>query len=213
MKNIIMVGSGRVGYEKILKFVEEQPKIKVFSRSSSAGVRKLYREGKVELINFEVKDVDDFLRGLHPKPDLVIAATDDPVFNAELATKAKAHGCMVYVIDNPNLSDFTFPASAEIGDVKIAISTGGKSPAMARILRRRIERIIKREDLLQIRLQSKIRKVLRKIIPNQKTRKQIIYEILHNKRIVKLLKEERFDEALAEAFNVVERYKPETELR
>jgi len=209
-RNVAVVGGGKVSYKKVSKFVKEQPKIKVFSKSFSAGMRRLYREGKVELVNLEVKDVEHFIKSLDPKPDLLIAATDDPLLNAELATKARTRGCMVYVVDNPELSDFTLPAIAEVDDVKIAISTSGKSPAMARLLRKRVEKLIKKEDLLQIRLQLEVREMLKRTIPYQKARKRIIYEILRNKRVSELLKEGRFDEALAEALNIVESHKSKT---
>jgi len=208
-KNVIVVGGGRVSYKKVLKFIKEGPKVRVFSKSFSAEMKRLYNEGKVELINFEIKDVDEFIKSLDPKPHVLLVATDDSLLNAELAMKARAHGCMVYVVDNPNLSDFTLPALAEIDDVKIAISTGGKSPAMARVLRKRVERMIKKEDLLQIRLQLHVREVLKKTIPDQSIRKHVIYEVLRNKRIAELLKEERFDEALAEALTIIERHRSE----
>lgn len=206
-KNIVVVGGGRESYKKLLKFISEQPKVKVFSRSFSAGIKRLSREGKVELVNFEVYDVDGFIRSLNPKPDVLIAATDNPDLNAELAMKAKVYGCIVYAVDNPQLSDFKLPALAEVGDFKIAISTGGKSPAMAKALRKRVEKLITEGDLLQVRLQLEIREVLKKIFPDQKTRRRIIYGILRNGKISSFLKMGRFDEALAESFRVIEGYK------
>ena len=50
--------------------------------------------------------------------------------------------CMVYSVDDPAQSDFILPAVAHVGDVKIAVSTSGKSPAMARALRERIEKMV-----------------------------------------------------------------------
>ncbi len=206
-KNIVVVGGGREGYKKLLKFISEQPKIKVFSRSFSAGMKRLSREGRVELVNFEVCNVDSFIKSLNPKPDVLIAATDNPALNAELAAKAKVYGCIVYAVDNPHLSDFRLPALAEVGDFKIAISTGGKSPAMAKVLRKRVKELITEEDLLQIKLQLEVREMLKKIFPDQKTRRRIIYDILHNGKISGFLRMGRFDEALAESFRVIEEYK------
>ncbi len=71
---------------------------------------------------------------------------------------------MVYSVDNPALSDFILPAVAHIGDVKIAVSTSGKSPAMAKALRERIEKLIQPEDLLEIELQSHLRSILKEQI-------------------------------------------------
>jgi len=208
-KNIVVVGGGKECYKKLLKFIGENPKIRVFSRSFSAGMERLSRDGKVELVNFEVNvdNVDSFLRSLNPKPDLIIAATDNPALNAELAIKARVYGYMVYTIDNPHLSDFKLPALAEIGDFKVAISTGGKSPAMARLLRKRVEKLITKEDILQVKLQLKVREMLRKVFPDQKMRRRIIYDILHDEKISGFLKMGRFNEALTEAFRIIQEYR------
>jgi precorrin-2 dehydrogenase/sirohydrochlorin ferrochelatase len=158
------------------------------------------------LVKAEVKNAEAFIKNLKPKPDVVIAVTDDQKLNKELAVKAKSLGCMVYAVDDPEVSDFTFPALARVGEVKVAISTGGKSPAMAGVLRRRVERMITEEDLLQIRLQHYIREILKKKVPDQKIRKTIVYKILENERISKLLKEKKFDAALEEAVKIVEEH-------
>ena len=97
------------------------------------------------------------LDSLNPKPDIFLAVTNDSKLNLDLVKAAKSAGCMVYSVDNPALSDFILPAVARVGDVKIAVSTSGKSPAMARALRERIEQMITPEDLLEIQLQSHVR--------------------------------------------------------
>ena len=88
-------------------------------------------EKKVALVKTEIKDAKSFVDSLNPKPDLLLAVTDDTKLNSELVKAAKSLGCMVYSVDNPALSDFILPAVAKVGDVKIAVSTSGKSPAMA----------------------------------------------------------------------------------
>ncbi|MGB9854126.1 MAG: precorrin-2 dehydrogenase/sirohydrochlorin ferrochelatase family protein, partial [Candidatus Bathyarchaeales archaeon] len=99
------------------------------------------------------------------------------------------------------------PALAKIGEVKVAISTAGKSPAMAGILKRRIEKMITEEDMLQIKLQCHVRELLKKKIPDQKVRRRILYKILENKNVSRFLKEKKFDDALKEAVKIVEEHK------
>lgn len=204
--NVVVVGGGRESYKKILKFLEEGSRITVYSRSFSAGFKRLKAEGKISLVEADVKDVKGFINSLEPKPDLLIAATDSQDFNAELASKAKAAGCMVYAIDDPSISDFTLPALARIGDVKVAVSTGGKSPAVARALRIRIKRMVKPEDLLQIQLQHQIREILKRRIADQRARRKIIYSVLVNKQIKELLRAGKMEEARLEAFKIIEGY-------
>ncbi|MEM3162747.1 MAG: bifunctional precorrin-2 dehydrogenase/sirohydrochlorin ferrochelatase, partial [Candidatus Bathyarchaeia archaeon] len=109
-------------------------------------------------------------------------------------------------IDNPSISDFSLPALAKIGDLKVAVSTGGKSPAVARALRIRIERMVKPEDLLQIQLQHQMRENLKGRIADQRERRRIIYLMLRNKHIKELLRAGKLEEARLEAFRIIKSY-------
>jgi precorrin-2 dehydrogenase/sirohydrochlorin ferrochelatase len=111
---------------------------------------------------------------------------------------------MVYAPDNPAISDFVLPATAKVGDVRIAISTGGKSPAMARVLRQRIEKIITPQDLLQIRLQEYLRGMLKNKVENQKTRKELLLKVLKNEEVQRLLKQSKFAEAKEKAKEIIQ---------
>ncbi len=73
---------------------------------------------------------------------LVIAATDKPEVNRQIQEDAKELGIPVNVVDTPELCDFIFPAVVERGPVKIAISTAGVSPTLARLIKRRIEQLL-----------------------------------------------------------------------
>lgn len=210
-KYILVVGGGKESSRKVLKFLREHTKILVVSRTFTHSMRELQKMGKIDLLKAEVKDAEAFIKNLNPKPDLIIAATDDPKFNAQLAVHAKSAGCLFYAIDNPAVSDFTLPALAEIDDVKVAISTGGKSPAMARTLRKRIEKLITSEDLLQIKLQFHIRNLLKGKILNQKARRKILYKILRDENVARLLKKGKYDEAYEKATKIVESHKTDVD--
>jgi precorrin-2 dehydrogenase/sirohydrochlorin ferrochelatase len=70
---------------------------------------------------------------------LAIIATDDPVANRDAARDARDLGCLVNVVDCPALSNFIVPATLRRGELSIAVSTGGASPALARRLREKFE--------------------------------------------------------------------------
>ena len=110
---------------------------------------------------------------------------------------------MVYSVDNPAVSDFILPAVAHVGEVKIAVSTSGRSPAFARELRERIEKIITPEDLLEIELQTKVRSILKTQVPDSKTRSQLINSILNDINIKQLLKERKLLEAQELAMKLI----------
>jgi len=188
-KIVIVVGGGLEAYRKTGSFVDSGATIWVISKKFSEGITKLAEAKKVALIKTEVKDAKTFVDSLNPKPDIFLAVTDNEKLNLDLVKAAKKFGCMVYSVDNPALSDFILPAVARIGDVKVAVSTSGKSPAMARVLRERVEKMVAPEDLLEIELQANVRGILKQRFSDPKVRSRVLYEILNNDRIQEVLKE------------------------
>ncbi len=202
-KTVIVVGGGLEGYRKTLSFIDSGAKITVVSPEFSEGIRQLAEENKVTLQKAEVHDANVFLDGLSEAPDVFLAITSNHELNAQLVKAAKSAGCLVYSVDNPALSDFILPAVAKIGDVKIAVSTSGKSPAMARELRQRIEKTITPEDLLQIELQAYVRGVLKSRVSDQKVRSKVLGEILNNVDIKQALREQKLCEAKEMAHKLI----------
>jgi precorrin-2 dehydrogenase/sirohydrochlorin ferrochelatase len=70
---------------------------------------------------------------------LAIGATDDAEVNGRIAADARCRGILVNIVDDPARCDFILPSVVERGDLQIAVSTGGKSPALARRLREELE--------------------------------------------------------------------------
>jgi precorrin-2 dehydrogenase/sirohydrochlorin ferrochelatase len=206
-KYVVMVGGGSEAFSKIQSFLDAGSRVLVVSRNFSSGILNLHEKGKIDLLKSEIKEGENFVKQLNPKPDLLAIATSNHDLNARLAGCAKSEGFMVYVADNPAISDFILPAVSKIGEVRIAVSTGGKSPAMAKTLRERIERLVTRQDLLHIELQNYMRNVLKRQVSEQKIRKRILYTILEDKRVNALLKEGKIDKAKKEAMIIMERLK------
>lgn len=194
-KTVIVVGGGTEAYRKTQSFIDSGAKIWVISKAFSSDIQKLCEEKKVALLKTDVKDTKSFVGSLNPNPDILLAVTNDPKLNFELVKAAKSVGCMVYSVDNPALSDFILPAVAKVGDVKIAVSTSGKSPAMARVLRQRIEKLVTPEDLLEIELQANVRSILKEKVSDSKARSKMLYEILNNDNIKQALREGKLQEA------------------
>jgi precorrin-2 dehydrogenase/sirohydrochlorin ferrochelatase len=205
-KTVVIVGGGAEAYRKTLSFLDAHSKVMVVNNDFIDNIRVLHQLGKVDLLESDIANAEAFVKGLSPKPDVLVAVTNNPDLNGQLGKHAKAAGCMVYVLDNPAASDFVFPALAKIADVKIAVSTGGKSPSMARVLRKRIEKMITEEDLLQIQLQNYIRPILKQQISEPKIRKIILSEILEDGHIKKLLKKNNFADAKQFALDIAESY-------
>ncbi len=128
-KFIVVVGGGSEGYRKILNFLNSGSKILVVSKTFSSGIKKLHLAQKIDLLKVEVKDAAAFVKGLKPKPDLLIAVTNDHGLNSELVKQAKTLNCMVYAVDNPAISDFTLPSLTASGRSKNSHINRGKKPS------------------------------------------------------------------------------------
>ncbi len=188
-KTVVVVGGGLESYRKTQNFLDSGAQITVVSDEFSEGIKSLAQEGKIRLRKATVKDAQSFIDNLSPKPDVFLAVTNNSELNSQLVKAAKTKGCIVYSVDAPALSDFILPAVAKVGDVKIAVSTGGRSPAMARELRQRIEKFVTPEDLLEIELQAYLRGVLKVSVVDQRERSRFLNEILNNVDIKQALRD------------------------
>jgi precorrin-2 dehydrogenase/sirohydrochlorin ferrochelatase len=188
-KAIVIVGGGSECYRKIQNFLDSTAKITVVSREFSEGIKTVAAQGKISLKQAHIVDVKKFIEQLNPTPYMLLAITDDSELNSQLVMAAEAVGCIVYCVTDPSLCNFVFSAVARIGDVRIAVSTGGRSPAMAMELRKRIEEFVTLEDLLGIELQAYLREVLKSSIFDQRVRSEFLNEILNNVDIKQALRE------------------------
>lgn len=206
-KYVVIVGGGAEAYRKILSFMDAGSKILVVSKKFLPDIHTLHQLQKIDLLETNISDAESFVDSLGSSPDVLVAVTNDHNLNMGLVKHAKAAGCMVYCVDDPSLSDFMFPALAKIGDVKVAVSTSGKSPSMARVLRKRIEKMITEEDLHQIKLQEYVRPLLKQRIANQEIRKIVLSEILEDKDIQNLLSKGKIEAAKRFALDIAESFR------
>lgn len=108
--------------------------------------------------------------------DLVIIASGDKELSNYTAKIAKNK--LINRADMPEEGNIIVPTSFSIDDVEISIFTNGKSPLMARKLRKKIQSIITEEDIITIKMQDYARKLLKEKIENQKIRKEILYALV-----------------------------------
>lgn len=121
---------------------------------------------------------------------------------------AKKKRCYTYAADDPEFSDFAHPSVINIQDtVQIAISTGGRSPAMARKLKLKAEKIfneiIDKEDIYQIKLQKIARDAAKSKIGTVLERKKFLYSVLNDSKIKQLLKDDNFPSAQREVIRML----------
>jgi siroheme synthase-like protein len=194
-KTVLIIGGGIVGERKTAKFLAAGAKVVVASKDFTERFKQLSSDNKLQLRHVDLDVVRKSIGNLVSKADFVIAATNNRELNKRIAKEAKKNRSHVNVVDNPHLGDFTMPVISKVGEFHIAISTGGKSPAMSNLVRRRVEGIIREEDIMMVRLQSYARELAKAHIQNQQARKKILYTIIEDTRIRRLLKNGNYQEA------------------
>jgi precorrin-2 dehydrogenase/sirohydrochlorin ferrochelatase len=140
------------------------------------------------------------------RPRVVFATSWNDAETPAILRAAHAIGALVHVYDTPELSDFTMPSIGGSGSIRIAVSSSGHSPAMAVLLRRRMERSIRPIDVARVRLQGRLRKTILLSVPTQEGRRSVIYRILRHREIGRLLRDDRFEEAVALGRKVIATY-------
>ncbi|WP_339711791.1 bifunctional precorrin-2 dehydrogenase/sirohydrochlorin ferrochelatase [uncultured Kriegella sp.] len=136
--NVLIVGGGNVAEEKLTFLTKSSPdaKVTIVSPMFREGTSALAQQYNVTLIS----DTYDkkHLNGHH----LVIATTDNPKVNVQVYEDCRALDKLVNVADNPPYCDFYMGGIVTKGNVKVAISTNGKSPTTAKRLRQFFEEVI-----------------------------------------------------------------------
>jgi precorrin-2 dehydrogenase/sirohydrochlorin ferrochelatase len=206
---VIVVGGGAEGVKKVNSLLTQNCKILVISDKINTQISRYVKEKKIAFKKVKLTDTS-FLSKY--KPFLVMATTDDKQLNRKIVEKAKKMCCYVYAADDPKVSDFSHPSVINIEDViQIAVSTGGKSPAMARKIRLQAEKvfkkIVKKEDVYQIKLQQIARNAAKKKISTPKERKKFLYSILNDKMIKQLIKDEKLQKAQSRAMLMLRKWK------
>jgi uroporphyrin-III C-methyltransferase/precorrin-2 dehydrogenase/sirohydrochlorin ferrochelatase len=132
----LVVGGGEVAERKVGLLREAGAEVTVVSPALAPVLQKEVAAGTVRHRNkrFEPADLDGVV--------LVIAATDDEAVNRQISELAQARNLPVNVVDNPELCSFIMPSIIDRSPVQIAVSTGGASPVLARLLRAKLEAAI-----------------------------------------------------------------------
>lgn len=133
-KLCVVVGAGVVAEEKINSLVASGASIRLVAPDATPGIARLARMGKLcwRVKRFQSIDL--------AKAFLVVAATSSPKVHEHVWRAAKRRGVLCNVVDDPARCDFFCGAVVRRGSLEIAISTGGRSPALAQQLRQHLER-------------------------------------------------------------------------
>lgn len=132
-RKCLVVGAGQVGQSKIEGLLATGAEITVVSPRATDAVRAWAEAGKLgwHARSFEPADLESTF--------LAVVATSSPLLNEYIFQEARRRGALCNVVDDPAHCDFYYPAVVRRGALQIAISTDGKSPALAQRLRKKLE--------------------------------------------------------------------------
>ena len=135
-KPVLVVGGGDIALRKINLLIKAQASVNCLSPLFCDGIASLSADKSVNLIqkSFEPDDIKNY--------SLIIASTDDSLVNSSISELAKKANIPVNVVDSPELSSFIMPSIVDRSPVIIAVSSAGKAPVLARIIRAKLETVI-----------------------------------------------------------------------
>lgn len=175
-RTCVIVGGGKVATRKITGLLAAGATIIVISLAVDSVVAELASQGKIELLLQSYQR--DHLTTL--APFVVIAATDNPTINAQVADDARKFGALVDCVDDDSNNDFTSMAAIRRGDLTIAIGTGGGSPALTMHIRQEIEALIGEEYGILLGWLSTLRDKIQQEIPGEKDRRDLWHRIIES---------------------------------
>lgn len=191
-RNVFILGTGEVATRRANRFLDKGANVVLAGESIS---KELQEKGAI------LKPLEN-LEELVEWSDFVILASGDEELSDHIASISREK--LLNRADEPESGNMIVPTSFLIGDIEFSIFTNGKSPLMAKELRKRIQATITKEDILEIELQDYARTLLKEKVANQKDRREILYETLNNPEIQELLKDSKLEEARKLVFEMLE---------
>lgn len=168
----VVVGGGKVAGRKVELLLKCGATVRVIALRIDPSLKTLADSGAVEHVSgpYEKRQIAGAV--------LVFASTDDSDVNRAVSLDARKAGIPVNVADAPELCSFLVPSVVERGDLLIAVSTSGRSPALAKRIRMELERSFGPEYARMLKLLGEIRPILMKMEPDVNERKKVLNKIV-----------------------------------
>jgi len=195
-KKVIVVGGGAVAQRKIETLLEYGARVEVISQAVNPKLTSFLKEGKIKLVGREFQE--EALEGAF----MVIAATDDPSLNHKVSGMTRKKGILINAVDQPGDCNFILPSILRRGDLLIAVSTSGKSPALAKKVRERLERSFGREYELFLILMGHLREKILARGLSQDENRGLFYDLV-NSPLIDTIAHNKWDEATSIINNIL----------
>jgi len=185
-QKVLVVGGGEVAERKVKSLLLYGCEISIISPHLTAYLKELVVKKKIYHIPHE--SLNAFLDDAF----IVIAATDDSTLNSQIASQSKERGILVNVVDEPSNCSFIMPSVIKRGDLQIAISTAGKSPALAKKIRKEMDSMFGQEYASFVELLGLLRsQLLSKQRPSSQNK--TMFQQLVDSNLLELIREKNWD--------------------
>jgi uroporphyrin-III C-methyltransferase/precorrin-2 dehydrogenase/sirohydrochlorin ferrochelatase len=171
-RRAVVIGGGAVAEQKVLGLLSAGAHVTVVSPETTPRLAELAAAGEIDLRRRPYRSGD--LAGAW----LAIAGTDDRAANAQVWAEAERDGVLLNAVDDLDHCSFIAPAIHREGDVTVAVSTSGKSPALAARLRRRVGRLVGPAEARLCDLLGELRPELAARVPDTRARTALWYRIV-----------------------------------
>ena len=186
----LVIGGGDIAARKVGILLRAGARVKVVSPTLNEPLAELNAAGKIQHHAAEFQESD--LQGMM----LVIAATDNAAINQQVSALARQRAMLVNIVDEPALCNFILPSIIDRSPVMVAVSTGGASPVLARLLRARLETLIPASYGRLADLGARFREQVKQRLPNTTQRRRFWEHILQGP-VAEMVYAGRDDEANA----------------
>ena len=185
-RRCVVVGGGEVAERKAERLLDFGASVVVVAKTLTPGLETLKKEGKINHIKA------DYDKALIDDAFLVFGATDRDDVNADISRDARGKGILVNIVDDPDKCDFVLPSLLMQGDLLVAVSTGGKSPALAKKLRGDMEQLFGTEYKTLLEVMGQLReKLVVKGRPSDENRR--LFESVVHSDILKHIRDKSWD--------------------
>ena len=202
-KPCLVVGGGAIAARKAELLLRAGGRVHLVALEIGERVREMAHSQNLDCEQraFQPDDLKDAV--------CVIAATDNAVVNAEISRLSQAQNIPVNVVDSPELCSFIMPSMIDRDPVQIAISTGGVSPVLARLLRSKLESCIPGAYGELARLADEYRDAVKQSLPDVDSRRRF-WESILNGQVAELVFAGRIDDAREQLQQTLENFNLDT---
>jgi siroheme synthase-like protein len=154
-RRCVVIGGGAVAERKVEGLVAVGANVTVISPAITDGLRELLTQGAIRHVAREYQTGD------RAGYDLVFVATDNSEINAVVSNEARSLRIWVNSADDPDHCDFILPGVIRRGDLAVAVSTGGVSPAVTRAIREELDQYVSADYASFVQIAGEVRRELR----------------------------------------------------